>query len=470
MKSVKLYLSALLTLCTVAFTSCEEDTNIGTSISKGEVTIEVDSLFSVTGESVRADIFDSRSSTLLLGRLAAEDYGTLECSFASQLMPAASLSIPDSIPLEDVSGMSLKFTYKKAEVTGDSLAPQQLAVYRLLKELPSDINNMTDLSGYYNSSSLLGTKSYTASTLGMSTALQNKATGTINIPLSPEFAREVVKEYRTNPATFATPSAFAKKFAGIYVGQTFGRGLVVNMTSTEFTTYYNYHREVTVVKDGVAVKVDSLITDSATLFSISPEVLSANLMRMSPAQSVADRVSSKECILQGPGGYNVKVHFPARQIIERYYKEDFNLSVVNSLTYEVPVRNVANDYGITRPPYLLMIKTSRLPEFFLKNQLPQEDDTDCFYAAYNSQTDSYRFTSLRPYIVELMANGGKVEDADEDFTLVPVTITTEDVGSVTRTSKVMVTACDLYIARPVLCRLDIPGSKVKLTYSRQFMK
>lgn len=469
MKCLKIFaaLATAAALCT--FSSCEDDNNIGASISKGEVAIVVDSAFTVSGASVRNEMFDSRSQTLLLGRLAADDFGELECSYAAALMPAAALDIPDSIPVESVSAMKLKFSYAKKALVGDSLAPQQLSVYRLLRQLPSDINNLTDLSGYYDSSSPLGVKTFTAAALGQAAGVYNNKNGVVSVSLDKRFAQEIVTEYRRDPSMFSRPEHFAEHFAGIYVKPTFGRGLVINMSSTEFTAYYNYTRQVTVVKDGVSTKVDSLFTDSTTLFSISPEVLSANLSRLTPSQALVSRIYQGQCVLQSPGGYNVKVNFPANQIIDRYYSEDFNLSVVNSLSLEVPVRDIKNNYGFTCPPYLLMIKTSRLEEFFLNNELPEEEDTDCFYASYNSGSHSYVFNGLRPYILELMRNGGKVTDEDMDFTIVPVNISTELVG-ISPNQKTVVTACSYYMTRPTMCELDMKNAKVKFTYSRQYMK
>lgn len=463
----KLYILVTYVATLLALTACDDENNIGSSISKGEVRIEIDSLFTVSGHSVRNESFDSRSSTLLLGRLAAEGYGTLDCSYASQLMPASTLSIPDTIPVEDICGMHLKFTYSKDALTGDSLSPQQVSVYRLLRQIPPDINNLTDLSGYYDPSSPLGAKTFSASALGSATS--SSKTGIISIPLSKEFAQEIVSEYRSNPSIFARPENFVAKFAGLFVRSTFGRGLVINMSNTEFTCYYNYIRQVTVVKDGVSTRVDSLFTDSTTLFSISPEVLSANLLRLTPDPSIEALITQGNCIIQSPGGYNVRVKFPADQIIERYYREDFNLSVVNTLSFEIPVRTVTNDYGLTRPPYLLMVKTKDLDKFFKENRLPQEEDTECFYAKYSSSSDSYTFNGMRPYILSLMRNGGEVTPEDMDFTLVPVNITVETVNSGS-SQRSIVTACDYYINKPTLCRLDLEGAKVRFTYSRQYLK
>lgn len=451
----------------VILPSCEDDNNVGGSITPGEVSIEVDSLFTVSGRSVRSPKFDSAVSDLLIGRLSAEEYGELQAAFTGQLMPAAELSIPDTIPLEDVSGMTLRFSFKKSNFTGDTLAPQQLTVYPLTRQLPSDIDNTFDPSGYYDPSNSMGSASYTASTLGLSS--KSTGTGCVNVPLSPQFAREVVKRYRTDPSIFQWPEAFAKIFPGIYVRSSFGRGLVLNFSNTEFITYYHYTRKVNVVENGQSVSRDSVFTDSTTLFAISPEVLSANLLSIKPAPSLLERIQLGQQILQSPAGYNVEVDFPAQAILDRYLTDNFNLGVINTLTYTVPATTIKNDYGLTPPPYLLMIKTSKMDEFFAMDKIPEENDTEAFWASYNEDKGWYEFTSIRPYIVKLMQDGAEVKEEDCKFTLVPVSITTELVGP-SYAQKTVVTKCTPYVAHPSLCILDIVNSKVKFTYSRQVIR
>ena len=113
------------------------------------------------------DAVDTRSTTNLLGRISVPEYGDLHCSFVSQLLSTARLDIPDSIPISQIDSMKLVLYVPRGELTGDSLAPQQLKAYRLTKTLPSDINNHFDPTGYYDPTSTLGSRSFTISALGM---------------------------------------------------------------------------------------------------------------------------------------------------------------------------------------------------------------------------------------------------------------------------------------------------------------
>ena len=76
--------------------ACDDDVSqIGGSLSMGEVTILVDSLATdLESECVYYDSFDGRNSTKLLGRINVPQYGRLSCSFVSQMMSATRMTIP----------------------------------------------------------------------------------------------------------------------------------------------------------------------------------------------------------------------------------------------------------------------------------------------------------------------------------------------------------------------------------------
>lgn len=456
-----IYTLSSVVLAVFCATSCNEDSTIGSSLSRGEVTIEVDSIFSVTGKSSLSPELDSKTITQLIGRLSVPEYGDLHCTFVSQLMPAAAMDIPDSITSEMVDSIRLRFRLSNGAFTGDSLAPQKLQVFRLNKQLPSDITNSFDPAGYYDATSILGEKSYTASALGMLDTVYKTQSRSIWVNMPKKFALDVFDAYRNNPDIFSWPDKFIEYFPGLYVEQSFGRGLVVNITNTEMITYYHHRGKTTVVEDGVAVSKDTTIVDSATLFSVSPEIISSNNIRMRIADSLKQRIDNSEPILISPCGYNVEINFPAQEILNRYWSSGFNLAVINNLTLSIPVDEIKNDYGITPPPYLLLVKTKDLENFFANNEIP--DDKESFWATYDSTTRRYTFTSMRDYIVELMRNGSEVAPEDTQFTIVPVSISTET----TTSQSAVVSDCSPYIAHPAMCKLKLDEAKVKFTFSKQ---
>lgn len=468
--------------------ACQNETPvIGSSLASGEVHIAIDSL---TWDGNRHWIYrgddstlvscpklnrvtdfdisiDSRSTTNLIGRLSVPEYGDLNCSFVSRLMCAKTLSIPDTIPMEQIDSMSLILSVPRGELTGDSLAPQQLRVFRLTKSLPVDITNTFDPTGYYNPDEPLGSKSYTLSALGMKDSIYQKLSYiNVEIPMTREMARETVKAYRSNPETFQWPQSFEKYFHGIYVEPSFGRGCVANIAATNFVIFYNYNTTQTVTTTDTTYTEGVNKTVAVGVFESSPIVLSSNNITYKPSDHLHRLAADGESIITAPGGYRVKVRFPGQELVDIYRGSQSRLSVVANLTFNIPAESIDNDYGLTPPPYLLMVKTSKLDEFLAENSLP--DSKESFYATYDATNKRYTFSSMRSYILDLIENG--VTDEDVDFTIIPVNLTIESNQSTSGSVTYSVTKCTPYIAKPAMCRLKLDDAQTIFTYSTQIME
>ena len=192
-------------------------------------------------------------------------------------------------------------------------------------------------------------------------------------------------------------------------------------------------------------------------------MLSSNNIRLKPAPSVVAAVESGSVMVQSPAGYNASITFPADEIIAAYRSQATNLSVINSLTLRIPVEIPDNDFNIGASPYLLLIKSDQLEEFFAQNKVP--DGKSAFYAPYSETNRSYTFSSLRSYIIDLMESGEPVEAADMTFTLVPVQITTE----LTSSNQTVTTSCVPYLERPTLFRLLTDEAEIKFTFTSEII-
>ena len=481
--------------------SCENEVSpVGGSLATGEVQIALDSLIwdgssqkiyrgekelnvnppKISFSTEFEDAIDSRSTTNLVGRLSVPEYGDLNCSFVSRLMCTTKLAIPDSIPEEQIDSMKLRLSVPRGALTGDSLAPQQLRVYKLTKSLPLDITNKFDPTGYYDPQNPIGSKSYTLSALGMSDSIYSKLSYiNIEIPMSREMALKTVEAYRKNPSTFQWPQSFEEYFHGIYVEPSFGRGCVANIAATNFLIYYNYKKlETITTTDTTYTELKNKVA-AVGVFESSPIVLNSNNITYRPSASLKAMAEAGEPIVTTPGGYRVKMRFPGRELIEIYKSSQSKLAVVGGLSFNIPVEEIENDYGLTPPPYMLMVKTSKLKEFLANNSLP--DNKDSFYATYSATTKRYAFSQMREYIMGLIENG--VTDEDVDFTLLPANLTLESnssnnnyyygyygYGSSSANTTYTVTKCTPYIAKPTMCRLRMDKAQTIFTYSVQQMK
>lgn len=488
--------------------SCEDTTpTVGSQLANGEVQIALDSLIwngtdqlinrgdkqntvfcpKISYSADYDDAVDTRSTTNLLGRISVPEYGDLNCSFVSRFMCTKTLDIPDSIPIEQIDSMKLILSVARGALTGDSLAPQQLKVYRLTKSLPNDIDNRFDPIGYYDPQNPIGTRSFTLSALGMSDSLYiHLPYVSIDIPMTREMAVETVEAYR-NEATrdiFAWPQTFEQYFHGIYVEPSFGRGCVANISYSDFVIFYSYKTtSVTNNDDGTVSTSVKNNVGTTGVFASSPIVLSSNNVAYRPSGTLSSMAADNQALITSPGGYRVRLRFPGRELVDIYRTSQSKLAVVSNLSFSIPAEEIPNDYGITLPPYLLMVKTSKLSEFLANNSLP--DNKDSFYAAYDSDRKCYRFSPMRNYILDLIQNG--ITDDNEDFTIIPINVEFETeenqsssynswysyyygYSSSSSSSQNNPIKCTPYIEKPSMCRLKIDEAQTVFTYSLQQMQ
>lgn len=473
MKTTRLFLPA------VAFgfaamslmTGCDDDTSqIGNSLTEGNVSIYVDSLiFDLKGKGVENINYDSRSGNLLLGSVSIPGYGRLSSSFVSRMMCTTQLGVPDTLELSQIDSCQLVLGMTRGDIVGDSLAPQKVNVYKLLSQIPNNITNAfnpAESIGYENMQ-LLGSQSFTASAQAMRDSVFNTQNRVgVRVTLNREFAQSIFLEYKNHPETFQWPQTFASDFLpGLFVETSFGKGCIANIDQADIFLFYHVFKEKKETIDDKEVITTVMENDTVAPFAITPEVLSSNNINFQVAESLKQKVANGEIIITTPGGYNASFTFPARDIIARYAAEEHNLSLVSSLSLTIPAEAVANDYGLTAAPNLLLVKTSEAADFFKNNKLP--DEVSSFTATFNSATNSYTFSTMRKYILDLL-DKKEVTDEDEEFTIIPVNLSTETqedyYGNVTAT---YVTKCSPYTLRPTMTRLHTEKALVVFSFSSQ---
>lgn len=473
MKLNRIILPIIASLLTSAFvSSCEDDVSpIGGSIVNGEVSISVDSLIlKVDASTVRSMNVDSRSTTTLIGNINIPEYGKLSAAYVTQLLSASSMLIPDSIGVNRVDSMKMILEMPRSMTIGDTLAPQQLKIYRLNRQLPSDILSNFNPEGYYNPEDEVASRNYTLSALALGdTAFRQLKTLTVGINLPKQWAVDAFNAYRNGSEIFGWPQEFNKVFPGLYVCPTFGRGAMANVQATRLFLYYHYFTSKNVVENDVSVTKRITVRDSVCLFSSSPEVIGSSILSYEPSVSLQQLVSEGKKIITTPSGYRVRLTFPAEQILKQYWASDHNLSVINNLTFALPATSVPNNHEILPPPDLLMIKTSEIDDFFAKGKVP--DNLNSFRGTYSSSRGRYEFSSLREYIVDLKNKGQQIKPEDVDFTLIPVQYTSETVSSsYDGSATIYTTGCTPYISSPRMALIDTDRATIVFTFTSQYVK
>lgn len=470
-KSIFMLMFAVVAV--VGINSCTDDT-IGTSISDIQSAIIEDSTFVFEGVSVRNRHLRSRSSVQLLGKVTADGYGTLSSDFVAQFMPTTTI---DTVGVHGgaawIDSCFITMRVATTDVTGDTLAPMRMDVYKLNKQLSTPIYTDFNPSGYYDTGDLMGSITYSASEMRKSaynsTGTQEVSYYEVNVPVPVSYARALFNEYKANPSTFSTPRAFANFFPGIYITNSYGEGHVMNFYDIEFVTYYRKYEKTSESADTIyPAKTQSYM-------AVTPEVVYNNNINLDVDDNIETMIANGDAIVMGPAGYEVHANFPIQEIIDNFRNGSKDaLSVINSLTLEIPVEKIANKYNIAPPKYLLMVKESYRDEFFEKDSLT--NNKDAFYAEYNEEEDCYTFTGLRSYVLDIIKNkGGAAPESDVKFVIMPIDVTkytnsssTSSYYYYTSTSNAeVVTKIAPAVSKPSLAKLKLNKAKVKLTYSKQ---
>lgn len=459
MKKMKFHKFIIGAFLMVSLASCEESSTIGESIIQDEIEIVVDSSYTVGGRSVVSQRVQSRTTTQLLGVVNAKGFGSLRSDVVTQFMPTVDMDTA-GVTEEDIDSIKLVMRILKGGYTGDSIAPMGVKVYQLNKQLPSPIYSNFSPEEYYASDSEIGSAVYTATALGMSDSIAELDYRSVEVMLPLELGKKFYRRYKTNPETFGTPTDFAAWFPGLYITNSYGAGRVMHFKSTDMRIYYRQH-------DTVDDK-DTTYYKTGVYFAVTPEIVTNNNIEMSISEDIQTRVDAGDAIVLAPAGLDVEIEFPAREIIANYKANKGLISVINTLSFELPVEKVANDYGINPPPYLLMVQSSKKEDFFADRDIT--DNKTSFYAAYNSSTGKYLFTGMRDYIISLL-DKEEITDEDVTFTLTPVNVATESSSSgsyyYSSSSVQYITDICPYVDSPAMVKLMLDKAKIKFTYSKQ---
>ncbi|MDE7459589.1 MAG: DUF4270 domain-containing protein [Paramuribaculum sp.] len=444
--------------------ACDDSTTtVGTSLVTDATEIVVDSSFTVTGRSLSNPVVQSRTLTQLLGRLDAKEFGSFRSDVVTQFMPAMNIDT-EGVQLNEIDSVKLLLFMTPGDFTGDSLAPMGLNVYKLNRQLPSPIFSDFDPTGYYSTSDLMGSQVYTANVLH-SDSLAGLSYRTIYVDLPVEFGRELFTRFKEHPETFATPSAFAEWFPGLYISNTFGSGRVVNINETRMNLYYRKHDTYETTSGTTR---DTIYNIVRSYLSVTPEVVTNNNIDLNMSDQLKTMIADGKTVIVAPTGTEVEIKFPAAQVISSYKAGSPILSVLNTLSFSIPASEIENTYGIEPPTNLLMVLASEKDEFFAKNKIT--DNRKSFMATYSATTKSYVFSDMRLYILDMMEKSTLSED-DFTFIITPVNVETETSQSSYYTSgTTYVTTIAPYVTRPSMANLDLEKAKIILTFSRQSAK
>lgn len=455
-------LSLLAIAATAALSACDDTTTgAGASLVTGQTEIIIDSAFTATGHAVANTQVQSRTTLQLLGRIQAKGYGALRSDIICQYMPSDYIDTV-GVKEEYIDSVKLILAMYRGAFAGDSVMPMGLEIHELTKDLPAPIFSDFDPAGYYNPQVIAAT-TYAATLDGAPGVYADNSKNlyrSYSITLPREIGVRLYNAFKKDPAAFNTPQSFHPIFRGLYITTSFGSGRVTRFTNNMINVHY---RSVQPIPNTTPPR-DTTLYGIGTYLGVTPEVVTNNDISYTIDPALEARAQAGEPILVGPLGYEVEMHFPAADILRAYQDKSGPLAVVNTLTFSLPVKTIENDYGLTPPPYILMVKKNEKEKFFSSGKI--NDNISSFYAPYNSSTRTYEFSNMRDYILDIIDKGQAGAD-DEEFVIVPALVSVTYNSDYYGGQTAIVESITPYITEPVMGLLDFENAKIKFTFAKQ---
>ncbi len=464
-KATKIIGIATLALAASYITGCDDTPNVGTSLVENSSEVMIFDDFIIKGITVDNPSVQTRNVTQILGSITAKGYGTFSSNFVTEFLPASKIETY-GITLDQVDNLVdslvIKFYVPRTSTVGDTLAPMGLEMYQLGHKLTTPINSSTPVNP--DGLKLLAKKTYVCNSLGESDSIKNLSYNTIPVKINDngELARKLFRLYLTNPEAYQLPSIFANTFPGIYVRTNYGSGCVAGITSTLMTLYYH-----TFGKDDGGNEV--LLKHKGEYYAVTPEVITNNIISFTPDQILDNRLASGENIIVAPVGRDIEIKFPIEEVIRTYQEKSGQLAVINSLSLDLPVSGIENNYGIVPPENVLMILSKDKDKFFHLSELPNDETS--FYTSYDSSNNRYRFSGMRTYMLKMIEkyNAGTLSEDDYTFTLTPISVITETNSNsyYYGSASSYLSAVNPYIGTPVMAKFELDKATVNFTFSKQ---
>ena len=429
------YLFALLLFALLY--SCDDSTyGIGDSTISSEDPIPAgEAKYSVSTKSILADSIYARTITAYLGKYTDPTFGEFSADFIAQFNCTDNFEFPENV--KEIKKLELSMYY--TTYFGDSLNNMVLQVDTLDTVIPekelSTFYTSVDPKLYYNSNTKpIARKAYAAlgpsavDTIYTYTDLYGTTTEerimwqNVSLPIS--LGEHMYNKYKEDKNNYKDAEAFVNNvLKGIYVHCTSGDGTILYIDDMELIIDYDYYIES---KTG---KLDSLVSGSS-VFAGTKEVIQANRFQNSNRLKELVEKTTDCTYLKTPAGIFTQATLPIEEISEIHKNDTLNAA---SLTFTRYNEKEENDYQMSTPQYLLMVRKCDMYSFFEENKL--HDNKTSFltqYASSGEDANTYKFLNVAPLISYCMneKNNGTANEDWDKVILIPVTIETDTNGNV----------------------------------------
>ena len=425
MKQQTIY-KLLFAIALIVFVSCNDTyDSLGVTIQpEGDrITVGADTLL-LTARTVNVDSVFSKTKYPVLGEYSDPVFGTIRSDYAGEFFYPEDYSFIDGAEID-----SVLLTVSYTSMLGDSLAPMQLAVYKIIDRLPEgsyytnfDPTVMADMS------KPLGTKVFTGRNNTYRTEYYTSGTSTqeikiyeIHAELPKSVGQAFLDEYnKPDHGALKNSDSFNDFFPGLYVTTDFGNSTILNVNLTSLRVLYKY-----LDKGGSSQKTDT-IRSSEWRLNITPEVTQINRIESKDTQLLGD--DSNGTYVKSPAGVNTEISIPLSNLSSTLSGS----TAINQAKFIVRAKpDVFDDnmVKLTPPSSLLLLNKDSVTTFFEERQLP--DHVTSFIANFDQSTYSYDFGNVSKLInyYKTLNQNDSSKPLDQTYVLIPV-----DVTSVTNSS------------------------------------
>jgi hypothetical protein len=375
--------------------------------------------FALTASTQLLDSIYAKSTYGLLGEFYDPLFGNLKSDYICQFYSAEGFSFTQTPIDGKIDSIDLSVYYDRGGWIGDSLAPMQVKIFPLIKQLERNFYTKTDPKEYADMHNPLGQQAYTPRDLHVSDSIRDLSSSDSNyyyprvkVSLPISLGQKFYDETILHPSTFNTQQSFNEFFPGLYVTNTFGSGNILIVTNTVLTIHYRY---LTASSSGA---IDSIV-NTYEVFTVTPEVIQLNNFRNTDISHLLEPNDSYT-YMKTPAGIFTRLTIPAKEILSRIKGRRVN-SFYLALK-AMPQEDWA--YALTPPDYLLLLPEDSLANFFRESKL-HNSITSYVSSKYASLT--YDFGNLASLLTYLMANEPDTENIN--FLVIPIEMTTQQDNS-----------------------------------------
>lgn len=372
---MKKYALFLITVC-LFLVACTDGNSLGNSLQPDKDKMTTDTAtFTLASKTVITDSILQRNSRAVLGEYTDPDFGTTKADFMAQLYCPPTFGFPEVIDNE-IDSVFLYLFYN--EWFGNENALFETSVYLLEKTLDLEQAYYTniDIDEYCSRNNKLGSATFTPVTA------KNEWTDLeaycVRIPLSTDFAQQMLQDYQADSTLFDGPRNFAEYFPGLYVTLSYGNGCMVYVSDAQLELCYNVK-----YKDANGVMRDTV---AANYFPITKEVRQVNRYEHPDLSGyLAELENDSLNFIYAPAGLFTEVEFPMVALCERLSEKNINYARL-----KVSATAMSDgDWSLTPPEKLLLLKEQDIHSFF--GEYNKADDINSFLATYDSDEACYIF-------------------------------------------------------------------------------